>query len=119
MTDIPVTDVPVTDVPVTDVPVIDVPVIDVPVTEAGATRAVHFYWRPGCPFCMMLRRGLAKIGIETIEHNIWDEPADAAVVRSYANGNETVPTVVIGDVGMVNPSASTVAAHLANFGVEP
>ncbi len=75
--------------------------------------AVHYYWRPGCPFCMMLRRGLDKIGIATIEHNIWDDPADAAVVRQYANGNETVPTVVIGGVGLVNPSADAVAAHLA------
>ena len=103
----------------TEVPVTEVPVTEVPVTESGATRAVHFYWRPGCPFCMMLRRGLAKLGIETIDHNIWAEPADAAVVRSYANGSETVPTVVIGDVGMVNPSASAVAAHLANVGAEP
>jgi mycoredoxin len=48
-----------------------------------------------------------------VEHNIWDDPADAAIVRRYANGNETVPTVVIGDVGMVNPSATHVARHLA------
>ncbi len=26
-------------------------------------------------------------------------------MRQHANGNETVPTVVIGDVGLVNPSA--------------
>lgn len=74
--------------------------------------AVHYYWRPGCPFCTMLRRGLDKAGIETVDHNIWDDPADAAVVRSHARGNETVPTVVIGDVGLVNPSAREVAAHL-------
>lgn len=78
----------------------------------ATTDAVHYYWRPGCPFCTMLRRGLDKAGIETVDHNIWDDPDAAAVVRSYANGNETVPTVVIGDVGMVNPSASQVAEHL-------
>jgi glutaredoxin len=75
--------------------------------------AVHLYWRPGCMFCSMLRRGLAKAGIDTVEHNIWDDPADAAIVRDYAGGNETVPTVVIGGVGMVNPSARQVADHLA------
>ena len=32
----------------------------------------------------------------------------AATVRSHAGGNETVPTVVVGDVAMVNPSASEV-----------
>ncbi len=74
--------------------------------------AVHYYWRPGCPFCSMLRRGLDKAGIETVDHNIWADPADAAVVRAYANGNETVPTVVVGDVGFVNPTASQVTRHL-------
>jgi mycoredoxin len=74
--------------------------------------AVHYYWRPGCPFCTMLRRGLDKTGIRTVDHDIWDDPDAAAVVRSHANGNETVPTVVIGDVGFVNPSAHQVASHL-------
>ena len=34
----------------------------------------------------------------------FDDPAAAAAVRSIARGNETVPTLVIGPVGMVNPS---------------
>jgi glutaredoxin len=79
------------------------------------TDAVHYYWRPGCPFCSMLRRGLVKHGIETVDHNIWDSPDDAAMVRTYANGSETVPTVVIGGVGLVNPSARQVARHLEQF----
>lgn len=53
----------------------------------------------------MLRRQLDHLGIERVEHNIWDDPADAAIVRQHADGNETVPTVVVGDVGLVNPSA--------------
>jgi len=76
------------------------------------TDAVHFYWRPGCGFCSMLRRGLDKAGIETIDHNIWDDPDDAAIVRFHANGNETVPTVVIGEVGLVNPSTRQLAQYL-------
>ncbi len=79
------------------------------------TDAVHYYWRPGCPFCSMLRRGLDRAGIETIDHNIWDDPEAAATVRLHASGNETVPTVVIGDVGMVNPNAKQVAHHLEHF----
>lgn len=35
------------------------------------------------------------------------------MVRQHAGGNETVPTVVIGDVGMVNPSAKAVAGYLS------
>ena len=77
--------------------------------------AVHYYWRPGCPFCSRLRRGLDKAGIETVDHDIWDQPDDAATVRHYANGHETVPTVVIGEVGLVNPSAKQVAEHLERF----
>ena len=81
--------------------------------DAGdRAEAVHFYWRPGCFYCTMLRRGLDKAGIETVDHNIWDDPDDAAVVRDFANGNETVPTVVVGGAGMVNPSAAQVADHL-------
>jgi mycoredoxin len=38
------------------------------------------------------------------EINIWEEPAGAAIVREYAGGNETVPTLVLGDRSLVNPS---------------
>jgi glutaredoxin-like protein len=80
--------------------------------EAGMATAeqaqpdrIDLYWRPGCGFCTMLRRRLDKLGIQRVEHNIWHDPQAAAVVRSHANGNETVPTVVIGSISLVNPSA--------------
>ena len=79
--------------------------------EAPAAR-IDLYWRPGCGFCMMLQRKLDQLGIDRVEHNIWDDPADAAIVRQHANGNETVPTVVIGDQGFVNPSAGELVAYL-------
>ena len=66
---------------------------------------IDLYWRPGCGFCSMLQRKLDHLGIERVEHNIWDDDDDAAIVRRHARGNETVPTVVIGDTGFVNPSA--------------
>lgn len=69
---------------------------------------VEFYWRPGCPFCSGLDRKLSKLGVPMNKHNIWDNPDHAATVRSIASGNETVPTVVIDGVGMVNPSADEV-----------
>ena len=74
---------------------------------------IDLYWRPGCGFCAGLQRGLDKLGIERVEHNIWDDPADAAIVRKYANGNETVPTVVVDGVGLVNPSRDELLALLA------
>jgi glutaredoxin len=83
------------------------------------TDAIHFYWRRGCGFCTRLRHGLDQLGIGTVDHDIWADPDDAATVRFYANGNETVPTVVIGSgpsaIGLVNPTARQVAQHLQQF----
>ena len=74
--------------------------------------AIDFYWRQGCGFCMALDRGLTKAGIPMNKMNIWDDPAHAATVRSIANGNETVPTVVVGSTSMVNPRVGQVIEAL-------
>jgi glutaredoxin len=74
---------------------------------------IDLYWRPGCGFCTSLRRQLDRLGITRSEHNIWEEPDRAAVVRSHARGNETVPTVVVDGVALVNPSPLEVVSHLA------
>lgn len=74
--------------------------------------AVEFYWRPGCGFCMALERSLGKAGVPMNKHNIWENPADADTVRSHANGNETVPTVVVGGTAMVNPRLGQVVEAL-------
>lgn len=74
------------------------------------------YWRPACGFCSSLRRKLAETELTYTEVNIWEDPAAAATVRAYAGGNETVPTVVVGQagsvdaVGLVNPSVRQVLA---------
>lgn len=61
----------------------------------------------------MLFRQLDKHGIVHERINIWDDPDAAATVRSIANGNETVPTVVVGGTkGMVNPSVTDVKIAL-------
>lgn len=81
--------------------------------RAPAPAAVDFYWRPGCGFCSMLRRGLRRRGIPVQEHNIWEDPDAAAVVRAAASGNETVPTVGIAGRYLVNPSAGAVERLVA------
>jgi hypothetical protein len=53
---------------------------------------------------MALRRGLRRANTTVLEVNIWDDPAGAAAVREIADGNETVPTLVVGDRSLVNPS---------------
>jgi mycoredoxin len=81
-------------------------------TEFSPTNDVTFYWRPGCGFCSSLERKLIKAGVALDKRNIWDNPADAAAVREMANGNETVPTVVVRGTAMVNPRAKQVLALL-------
>lgn len=74
---------------------------------------VVVYWRPGCGFCGSLLRDLDRLGVTYRQINIWDVPGAAEVVRSFARGHETVPTVVMGSVGLVNPSAHEVLAVAA------
>lgn len=82
-------------------------------TNAPAGAEVVFYWRPGCGFCSMLRRGLQRAGLAFREVDIWEHPEAAAYVRSVARGNETVPTLDVAGVGLVNPSVGEVLEVLA------
>ncbi len=83
---------------------------------------ITLYWRPGCGFCSSLRRSLDGTGLEILEVDIWQDPDGAAVVRRFARGNETVPTVVIGAiesdtaVGLVNPGPVEVLRAVAGHG---
>lgn len=80
--------------------------------QGKASVPVTVYWRPGCPYCARLRQDLRVLGLPSREVNIWADPSAAAVVRGLAGGNETVPTVVIGDRGYVNPTAARVLAEV-------
>jgi mycoredoxin len=64
--------------------------------DPSPASAVEVYWRPGCGFCSTLLRGLRRSGLPLRAVDIWRDPEAAALVRSLAGGNETVPTVVIG-----------------------
>ncbi len=85
-------------------------------TAAGAP-AVTVYWRPGCPYCGLLRRGLRRAGLPTVEVDIWSDPQGAAFVRDHARGNETVPTVDIAGTVLVNPSAARVVELAQGAGI--
>ena len=80
--------------------------------------AVEFYWRPGCPFCMTLRARLKPTGLPLREVNIWQAPEAAARLRSVADGNETVPTVFVGEHAMVNPGVKEVMAAVREHAPE-
>lgn len=82
--------------------------------RAQADGAVVVYWRPGCPFCARLRRGLGGQRHAALWVNIWADEDAAAFVRSVNDGNETVPTVVVGASGVwTNPDPKRVREALA------
>jgi mycoredoxin len=64
------------------------------------------YWRPGCVFCLRLRARLGADADRLRWVDIWQDPSAAAAVREITGGDETVPTVVIGGRGHVNPDPS-------------
>lgn len=78
----------------------------------GRIEAIEVFWRPGCPFVDGLGRVLDEAGVPTNLRNVWENPDDAAIVRSIADGKETVPTLIIGPVALVNPSERLVMATL-------
>jgi glutaredoxin-like protein len=85
---------------------------DVAQAGSSARPEVTLYWRPGCGFCARLMRELDGLSIPADRRNIWEDEEAAAFVRSVARGNETVPTVVVGQQAMVNPRGQEVVAAL-------
>jgi mycoredoxin len=79
----------------------------------AAKGQVVVYWRPGCPYCARLlatlrgRRGWLRV-------NIWRDPAAAAFVREHNDGDEVVPTVLVGDETWTNPEPARVRAVLGS-----
>lgn len=65
---------------------------------------VVIYWRPDCVFCLdlLLRLKLTRLRYRKVD--IRKDPGARAFVRSVADGNETVPTVVVAGQALVNPS---------------
>lgn len=70
------------------------------------------YWRPGCRYCLQLRFSLGRLARRAHWVDIWRDPAGAAAVRAVADGNETVPTVVLGGQAVVNPERAWLREQL-------
>lgn len=85
---------------------------------ASSSGPVTVYRRPGCGFCSALVRSLERHGLAFERVDIWEDEDAAAYVRSVADGNETVPTVRVGDHALVNPSAGEVLAAVAEHAPE-
>jgi mycoredoxin len=72
---------------------------------------VTMYTTTWCGYCVRLKRGMERAGIEFDEINIETDPAAAEFVMSVNGGNQTVPTLVLpsGEV-MTNPPLPTLLA---------
>lgn len=80
--------------------------------DAGNGPGVIVYTRPGCPFSMKLRTKLRLAGVAFESVDIWVDDEARALVRQVNDGNETVPTVRIGETFLTNPSLREVRALL-------
>lgn len=77
-------------------------------TETTAV-PIEVYWRPGCPYCLRLRRDLDRLGLRADWRNIWEDEAARDIVQRANGGDETVPTVRVGEKYLTNPPARLVA----------
>jgi glutaredoxin len=73
---------------------------------------ITVFWRPGCMFCSALLYRLERTELVYRTVNIWKDDDARSFVRSVANGNETVPTVVVGQRALVNPSLRAIETAL-------
>lgn len=81
------------------------------------TAKLTVYRRDYCGYCTRLERELAKAEVPYERRDIYQDPEAAAFVRSVNNGDETVPTVVLGDDDVrVNPDP---AELLRDMGYAP
>jgi mycoredoxin len=81
---------------------------DAPQTDATVPVVL---WRPGCGFCRILFSGLERHGVEHSRVNIWED-AGARRMLNDRIGSETVPSVLIGEAIMVNPSVTDLLERL-------
>lgn len=83
--------------------------------SSPAERAVPvLYWRPGCPFCLALKLRLRIAGLPYRAVNIWQDERAADLVRQHNGGDETVPTVQVGDTMLTNPAIADIRRAIAS-----
>lgn len=61
-----------------------------------------------------MRFVLGLRGNNAVWVDIWDDPAAAAEARARNDGNETTPTMIIGDQSWTNPEPSFVRTKLSS-----
>lgn len=66
-------------------------------------------WRPHCPFCRMLLSDIERHGLVVEMRNIWEDD-EARELLNRRIGSETVPSVMVGEEILVNPSITELLA---------
>ena len=79
---------------------------------ARETGAPVVYWRPGCSYCLRMRMALGRAGKRAVWVDVTRDPAASARVRAANSGDETVPTVFVGEVATTNPRPTWVRERL-------
>ncbi len=75
---------------------------------------VTMYTTSWCGYCLRLKDGLRRAGIEFHEVDIERQDGAADLVMKVNGGNQTVPTLVFPDgTALTNPSVAEVQAQLA------
>jgi mycoredoxin len=75
---------------------------------------VTMYTTTWCGYCVRLKAGLQREGIDFIEVNIETDDDAADLVMQVNGGNRTVPTVVLPNgSALTNPSVTEIKAELA------
>ncbi len=69
-------------------------------------------WRPHCPFCRFLFADIERHGLEVERRDIWSDDEARALLNERI-GCETVPSVLIGERLLVNPSIDEVLEAVA------
>jgi mycoredoxin len=75
---------------------------------------VTMYTTTWCGYCVRLKAGMQREGIDFTEVNIEENAGAADLVMSVNGGNQTVPTLVFPNgTALTNPTLAQVKAELA------
>ncbi|MGH1492144.1 MAG: glutaredoxin family protein [Acidimicrobiales bacterium] len=83
---------------------------------AAGESDVIVYWMPDCIFCDLLKRGLGRARQQVSWVNILSDPEAADFVRTYRDGDASVPTAVTGSGQMINATPAAIKAQLRMAG---
>lgn len=79
----------------------------------AAAPELTLYTTSWCPFCIRLKTGLSRAGLEFTEIDIEEQPDAAEFVGSVNGGNHVVPTALYADGSTAtNPSVDEVLSKL-------